>query len=136
MRKTAKRTPRPLAKPLTPKQRADLLIAPQLHMQMLLQNQFELDYLASIAGIFNLANVLAAQLNRNDLEAIFDTAQELLLRLIDAGRPPSADEAPSFLEAFAVASDWVTMQNTATLTRALRYANWELSKPEPQPAKK
>jgi len=128
MRKKNKRTIRPIAKLLTAKQKADIVIAPRMHLQMLLAGQYDVDYAYSLAGVFNLSGVLSHMYERNDLEQTFDLAQEIIVCLIREGRAPKGDEGQSLAEAFNVADAWITMQNTVNLMRAVDYMDRELVK--------
>lgn len=128
MRKKSKRTLRPVAKPLTAKQKADIVIAPRMHLQMLLAGQYDVDYACSLAGVFNLSCVLSHMYERNDLEQTFDLAQEIIVCLIREGRAPTGDEGQSLAEAFNLADAWITMQNTVSLMKAVDYMDRELVK--------
>ena len=128
MRKKSKRTLRPVAKPLTAKQKADIVIAPRMHLQMLLAGQYDVDYACSLAGVFNLSGVLSHMYERNDLEQTFKLAQELIACLIREGRAPTGGEGQSLAEAFNLADTWITMQNTVSLMKAVDYMDRELVK--------
>lgn len=128
MRKKNKRTIRLIAKPLTAKQKADIVIAPRMHLQMLLAGQYDVDYACSLAGVFNLSGVLSHMYERNDLEQTFDLAQEIIVCLIRDGRAPTGDEGQSLAEAFNLADAWITMQNTVSLMKAVDYMDRELVK--------
>lgn len=121
MRKKSKRTIRPVAKPLTPKQKAGIVIAPRMHLQLLLAGQYDINYICSLAGVFNLACALALILERKDLEPTFDGAQEIILRLIQEARAPIDEEGRTLTETFNLADAWITMQNTSTLMRAVAF---------------
>ena len=126
MRKKSKRTIRLVAKPLTAKQKADIVIAPRMHLQMLLAGQYDVDYACSLAGVFNLSGALCHLYGRNELEQTFDVAQELIVCLIREERAPTDDEGQSLAEAFNLADTWITMQNTASLMKAVDYVEREL----------
>ena len=126
MRKKSKRTIRPVAKPLTAKQKADIVIAPRMHLQMLLAGQYDVDYACSLAGVFNLSGALCHLYGRNELEQTFDVAQELIVCLIREVRAPKGDEGQSLAEAFNLADAWITMQNTASLMKAVDYVERQL----------
>ncbi|MBK7462158.1 MAG: hypothetical protein IPJ50_04985 [Betaproteobacteria bacterium] len=128
MRKKNKRIIRPVAKPLTAKQKADIVIAPRMHLQMLLAGQYDVDYACSLAGVFNLSGALSHMYERNDLEQTFDLAQELIVCLIREERVPTDDERQLLAEAFNLADAWITMQNTVTLMKAVDYVERELVK--------
>ena len=128
MRKKNKRIIRPVAKPLTAKQKADIVIAPRMHLQMLLAGQYDDDYACSLAGVFNLSGALSHMYERNDLEQTFDLAQELIVCLIREERVPTDDERQLLAEAFNLADAWITMQNTVTLMKAVDYVERELVK--------
>lgn len=132
MRKKSKRTIRQVAKPLTAKQKADIVIAPRMHLQMLLAGQYDVDYACSLAGVFNLSGALCHLRGRNELEQAFDLAQELIVCLIRDGRAPIGAEGRSLAEAFNLADAWITMQNTATLMKAVDYVERELGKKDRQ----
>jgi len=128
MRKKNKRIIRPVAKPLTAKQKAEIVIAPRMHLQMLLAGQYDVDFACSLAGVFNLSGVLSHMYERNDLEQTFDLAQELIVCLIREERAPADDERQLLAEAFNLADAWITMQNTVTLMKAVDYVERELVK--------
>ena len=118
---------RPIAKPLTPKQRADILIAPRLHLHMLLTQHYDIAYICSVAGVFNIAGILALQLDRNDLQPYFEAAQEIILKLIEAKRTTADAEAPVLRDGFNLADEWISIQNTADLTKAIMYSDREVA---------
>jgi hypothetical protein len=128
MRKKSKRIVRPSAKPLTPKQRSDIIIGPRIHLHQLLSQHYDISYICSVAGVFNIAGILALQLERADLQPHFEAAQELILKLIHDKRAPTEEEAPLLRDAFNIADEWLSIQNTADLTRALIYSDREVAK--------
>ncbi|MFZ2972956.1 MAG: hypothetical protein WA049_09965 [Ferribacterium limneticum] len=128
MRKKSKRTIRLVAKPLTAKQKADIVIAPRMHLQMLLAGHYDVDYACSLAGVFNLSGALCHLYGRNELEQTFDVAQELIVCLIRECRAPTDDEGQSLAEAFNLADAWITMQNTTSLMKAVDYVERALVK--------
>lgn len=126
MRKKCKRVIRPIARPLTPKEKVDFLIGPRLHLQMLLSQQYALHYTCSVAGFFNFSEVLAFLLRRPDLQPHFASAQEIVLQLIAQERPPLASEGVVLCEIFNLADRFIAMQDTLTMARAMRHANRKL----------
>ena len=104
------------------------MVAPRLHLQMLLSGQHDIDYLCSVVGVLNLANVLAVQLKREDLVEPLDAAQHVVSALINEGRALRDDEAAILQEGFNLADAWICIQNTLALQRALDYEARELKK--------
>lgn len=92
---------------------------------MLLSQHYEHEYAASIGGIFNIATALAHFKGNAELQSEFDGAQDVLVRLIEEGRAPDAEEGVQIREAFNLADQWIGIQDTAILTRAINYANKE-----------
>lgn len=127
MRKRCKRAARPIARPLTLKERVDFMIGPRLHLQMLLCQHFALPYICSLVGVFNISEVLAWQLELPDLLTFFATAQELILQLVEQGRPPTAAEGTLLRDAFNIADALIVRQNTLTIARAMLQANQALA---------
>lgn len=128
MRKTCKRNVRPLAKPLTPKQKAEMLLGPRLHLQLLIIGQYDLAYVSSVAGIYNIGGILAAQRNRPELQPPIEAAQEVVLKLIDDRRAPNQAESVVLLDGFNLADAWIASQNTAAIGNAVRYSDYDLAK--------
>ena len=127
MRKMSKRAARPIARPLTPKERVDFMIGPRLHLQMLLNQHYSLPYICSLVGIFNVSEVLALLLERPDLQVHFASAQEVVLQLAEQNRAPTATEGALLRDAFNISDALIGLQNTATIARAMHYANHELA---------
>lgn len=127
MRKRCKRAARPIARPLTLKERVDFMIGPRLHLQMLLSQNFALPYICSLVGVFNISEVLAWQLELPDLLTLFAAAQELILQLVEQSRPPTAGEGALLRDAFNVADALIVRQNTLTIARAMQHANHALA---------
>jgi len=123
MRKKSGRTPRSIAKPLTPAQLQKMIIGPRMHLHLLLSQCYEHEYAASIGGIFNIATTLAHFKKHDELQAEFDRAQEVLVNLITNERPPDAVESTLLRAAFNIADQWIGIQDTAILTRAMSYAD-------------
>lgn len=123
MRKKSGRTPRLIAKPLTPAQLQRMIVGPRMHLHMLLSQRYEPEYAASIGEIFNVATTLAHFKGHAELQAEFDKAQDVMVKLIEDGRAPNAAEGTLLREAFNLADQWIGIQDTAVLTRAINYAN-------------
>lgn len=126
MRKKCNRVTRPIARLLTPKERVDFLIGPRLHLHMLLSQHYALTYSCSLAGIFNLSEILALLLDRHDLHPVFASAEAMVQQLIAESRVPTALEGAMLREAFNLSDKFIGMQNTVTIARAMAYANREL----------
>jgi hypothetical protein len=127
MRKRCKRAARPIARPLTLKERVDFMIGPRLHLQMLLSQHFALPYICSLVGVFNISEVLACQLERPDLLANFAAAQELILELVEQNRAPTVGEGALLRNAFNISDALIVRQNTLTIARAMQQANHALA---------
>jgi len=125
MRKKSGRIPRLIAKPLTPAQLQRMIVGPRMHLHMLLSQHYEHEYAASVGGIFNIATTLAHFKAHSELQAEFDKAQDVLVKLIEDGRAPDAAEGALLREAFNLADQWIGIQDTAVMTRAINYANKE-----------
>lgn len=101
------------------------MIAPRLHLELLLNEVYELSYLSSLAGVFNLASVLA-HLHRNaPLQANFDTAQKILITLIEKQRLPIPEEGSILRQAFNQADSYIGLQNTVSMAKAIQYSDAE-----------
>jgi hypothetical protein len=96
------------------------------HGRTVTAGQYDVDYACSLAGVFNLSGALCHLYGRNELEQTFDVAQELIVCLIREERAPTDDEGQSLAEAFNLADAWITMQNTASLMKAVDYVEREL----------
>jgi hypothetical protein len=105
-----------------------MLLGPRLHLQLLIVGQYDLAYVSSVAGIFNIGGILAAQRNRPEVQPPIEAAQEVILKLIDDKRAPDQAESTVLLHGFNLADAWITSQNTATIANALRYSEYDLAK--------
>lgn len=119
--------PRPVAKLLTPAQHADLMIAPRLHLELILRHTVDMHYLQSIAGVFNIVGVLAHMHRNAPLQDNIDAAQQVLLGLIEGKRPPTPDEANLLRQVFNQADRYIGLQNTIALAKAIRYSDREIA---------
>ena len=102
-----------------------MMIGPRMHLHLLLAQSYDPAYAASIGGIFNIATSLAHFKAHVELQAEFDAAQDLLVRLIEGNRPPDNEESTQLRNAFNLADQWISIQNTALLTRAISFVNKE-----------
>lgn len=127
MRKKSGRIPRLVAKPLTPAQLQRMVVGPRMHLHLLLNGIYEHEYAASIGGLFNVATALAHFKGHAELQAVFDGAQEILVGLMRETRAPDDAEREPLREAFNLADQWIGIQDTAILTRAINYANKEIA---------
>lgn len=127
MRKKSGRVPRLVAKPLTPAQLQRMVVGPRMHLHLLLSGCYEHEYAGSIGGLFNVATALAHFKGHVELQAVFDGAQDVLLQLMEDMRAPDDAESERLREAFNLADQWIGIQDTAILTRAINYANKEIA---------
>lgn len=111
------------AKLLSPNQRTSLLIAPRLHIAMLLSGAVDPEYFDSVAGALNIANALAAKRQRGDLVAIFDAALGELQRLIAEQRAPDVDQGRMLRHAFNAADQIISLTRREDLARAVAYVD-------------
>lgn len=90
---------------------------------MLLSERYEPEYVASVGNIFNIANTVAYFKGYAELQAKFEKAQDVLVKLIRDAHAPDVTEGALLREAFNLADQWISMHDTAILTRAINYAN-------------
>lgn len=111
------------AKLLSPNQRTSLLVAPRLHMAMLLSGAVDAEYFDSLAGALNIANALAAKRQRGDLVATFDAALGELQQLIAEQRAPDPEQGKTIRHAFNAADQIISLTSREDLARAVAYVD-------------
>lgn len=126
MRKRSNRIRRPLAKLLTPAQHADLMIAPRMHLELVLNQTANIHYQKSVAGVLNISGVLAHMHGNAQLQTNFDNAQKVLVELIGAQRSPTSEEGSVLRQAFNQADSYIGIQNTLSMAKAIRYVDREI----------
>lgn len=108
---------------MTAAQRGNLMVLPNMHLYQLCTGQLDLDYLYSVAGVFNIAGALANARRRRELERQIDAAQRIMEDLIAAVRLPTADEASVLKAAFLRADRFISLQRKADIARAIAYVD-------------
>lgn len=123
MRKSSKRVIRPPSTLIAPAQHDDLMLAPRLHLQMLLEGQHSADYLHSVAGVLNIAAALAQLHGHAQAQTQYSAAQAIMRALIDANRGPTTREGAHLVAAFNAANALLRRQTTHHLGRAITYVD-------------
>lgn len=91
MRKRSRRQVGAKTSLLTPQEQVELLIAPRVHLDLILARQRNADYFQSVIGLFDLAIALANRLGQAAHSANYERAQWALESM--ARGFPSANEA-------------------------------------------
>jgi hypothetical protein len=121
MRKHCKRTSRPISALITPDQHTELILAPRLHLEMLLtQEVADEEYQHSVLGVYTLASVLAHMKNKPETQQYFEKAQRIMIQLIKEVRSPNLGERDFLLECFNQADCHFGIQHQETLVQAIR----------------
>lgn len=113
---------------MTQRERTDLMVAPRLHLQMILGGQLEPEYLHSVAGVFNIAGALANYRRRRELEERFDRAQLIMAILIEELRAPTTEEAQLVTDSFNAADRLLSCQNKTDLAKVIAYVDRRISR--------
>jgi translation initiation factor 2B subunit (eIF-2B alpha/beta/delta family) len=87
----------------------------------------DINYLKSVAGVFNIVGVLAHMHRNGQLQGNVDTAQQVLLGLIEEKRPPTPEEATLLRQVFNQADRYIGIQNTVSMAKAIRYTDREIA---------
>ena len=108
---------------MTRSEHTDLMVAPRLHLQMILANQLDLEYLHSVAGVFNIAGALANYHHRRELEEAFDRAQLIMANLIQEFRAPTEEEGRRITDSFNAADRLLRSQTKPDLAKVIAYVD-------------
>lgn len=109
-------------------EQTDLMVAPRLHLQMILGGQLDLEYLHSVAGVFNIAGALANYRHRRELEETFDRAQLIMANLIQDLRAPTEDEAQQVTDSFNTADRLLRSQKKTDLAKVIAYVDRRIAR--------
>ena len=127
MRKRSNRIRRPASKMLTPQQHTNLLVRARMVLQLLLSGDADPEYLATIAGIFNIAGAVGYLHRREDIVDVMATAQTIMSHLVADRRPPDPDEATTIKSSFNIADHYIGVQQKLTLLKATKYIEEEIA---------
>lgn len=120
MRKKSSRSPRLVAKLLSPMQHCRLVIGPRIHLDLLLAGSFDFAYVCSVAGLLNVAGSAAYHKGHREVQAEIHKGQYVVLRLIENARGPDETEALVIRDALNVADRWLVAQDTLILAKAIK----------------
>jgi len=113
---------------MKPAEQTDLMVVPRMHLQMLLGGQLELEYLYSIAGVFNIASALANYRRRRELEEAFDRAQLIMAKLIQEFSIPTDEEALQITNSFNAADRLIRTQTKPDLAKVIAYVDRRIAR--------
>lgn len=133
-----KRIAQPAASRLTDPERVEIMLAPYLHLQQLLDtgepNPY---YLASIVGVLNVATALAYLHKDKRSIRLYESVQHTLL---DVARQGIADEESGerLQRVFVIADNYIAVQSKTDVLRAIRLVEFQIehgegSMPLPSP---
>lgn len=108
---------------MTASERRNLMVLPHMHLHQICTDQLDLEYLHTIAGVFNIAGALANARRRRDLELEIDEAQLIMEDLIATVRLPTEVERAVLKAAFIRADHFITMQRKPDIARAIAYVD-------------
>lgn len=108
---------------MTASERSNLMVLPNMHLHLICAGQLDLEYLHTIAGLFNIAAALANARRRRDLEREIDEAQLIMEDLIATVRLPTEDESAVLKAAFIRADHFISMQRKPDIARAIAYVD-------------
>lgn len=109
-------------------EQTDLMVAPRLHLQMILGGRLDLEYLHSVAGVFNIAGALANYRHRRELEEAFDKAQLIMANLIQDLRAPTEEEAQQVTDSFNAADRLLRSQKKTDLAKVIAYVDRRIAR--------
>lgn len=113
---------------LKPTERTELMVAPRLHLQMILAGQLDLEYLHSVAGVFNIASALANYRHRRELEESFGRSQLIMANLIQELRLPTDNETLQVTSSFNAADRLISSQNKTDLAKVITYVDRRIAR--------
>lgn len=108
---------------LTKKERDELLVLPRMHITLLLDGNFDLNYLHSVAGMFNVAIALATLRRRENATAEFNRVQDLMANLIFQSRLPEGEERGQILAALDAAERLIALETRQNILKAVAYVD-------------
>ena len=114
-----KRIPRPISTILSPAEVDELVIAPRIHLALLLEGKAELIHLQSLVGIFNLGMCIASVRNNAMLSNEVGAGMSILGLVIRA-KPPTLpnEQVDTFLAIFSKIESVIRMTTRTTLIAA------------------
>lgn len=127
MRKQCKRIKRPASKMISPAQHGSLMVLPRMHLNLLLGGNVDRQYMATLAGAFNIAGSVGYFHRRNDIVDTMAGAQEIMARLIEEFRAPDIDEGQTLTAAMNIADRYIGVQQKHTLLKAATYVEAEIA---------
>lgn len=96
------------------------MLMPRMHLQMLVHGQeFVLDYLQTIAGVFNIAIAIAHKKSSGIRQSKFESGQRIVEALIRDGRVPTEAEALNLCAVFNEADRYLGVQTRSALIGAI-----------------
>lgn len=113
---------------MRPAEQTDLMVAPRLHLQMIISGQLDLEYLHSVAGVFNIAGALANYRHRRELEEAFDRAQLIMASLIQDFRAPTDEEVQQITDSFNAADRLLRCQKKPDLAKVIAYVDRRIAR--------
>lgn len=119
MRKKSSRSPRAVAKFLSPVQQCHFVIGPRIHLELLLAGTFDFTYVCSVGGFLNIAGSAAHFKGSMDVLAEVHKGQYVVQKLFECGRVPDEDEACILRGALNTADRWLVGLDTAILAKAI-----------------
>jgi len=111
------------SKLMTRSEQTELLVVPRLHLQMIIGGQLDLEYLHSVAGVFNIAGALSNYRHRRELEEAFDRAQLIMASLIQDFRVPTDEELHQITDSFNVADRLLRSVKKPDLAKVIAYVD-------------
>ncbi len=104
---------------LTPADHNRLMILPRMHLNLVLGGALEGEYLATIAGVFNIVIALAHIQGKPQRQAFFEKGQSVVFEMIKSRTLPDEGSLSVMLESFNSADHYIGIQQTVHIHRAL-----------------
>ena len=106
---------------LAPEQFANLMVLPWVHFGMLKAGELELEYLYSLAGIFNIVGALANRQRKREMEDAVSAAQTVVSRLLEDCRCPDQGEIQQIAQTLQASDRYLARQQKRDIAIAIAY---------------
>lgn len=120
MRKRGHRPRKAVGKLLSPASHEQLMVLPRVHLHMVLEGNLDGDYLATIAGVFNIVIALSHLQQKSDRQAFFERAQAIVLEMMRSQSLADDESQGILLQAFNQADYYIGIQQTRQIHRAMQ----------------
>lgn len=108
---------------LSQREITNLMVLPWTHFGLLKSGVFDIDYLFTLAGLFNIAGSMANLKRKKELEGQFSSIQQVVARLIANEQLPNEDEVRQIAEAMVAADRYLSKQTKPDLAKVIAYVD-------------